>query len=166
AVRPREVAMRLLLLSGIPASGKSWFGNWLETHHGFVHIDPEEDTRLRDLGLEASWQVCWQQAACDAFAAAALQLSRAVVLNWGFPAHCLPVVASLKRAGFACWWFDADLAQARQAYLARRKGNPEDFERQMAGINAERQKISSLFESRSLKTLESDGTRLEPKTLW
>jgi hypothetical protein len=35
--------MRAVLISGIPATGKTCFGNWLARYHGFRHVDLESD---------------------------------------------------------------------------------------------------------------------------
>jgi hypothetical protein len=158
--------MRLLYLAGFPASGKSLFGQWLESRQGFLHIDPEEDTRLEELSIDPAWQECVSQRGCDRFCAALLEIAQPVVFNWGFPVRCLPVVASLKRAGFSCWWFEADVGQSRRAFQARRKGTLQDFETQVAGIEANRPGIRAIFGKNSLTTLSRRGARLRPETIW
>jgi len=158
--------MKLLYLAGFPASGKSSFGRWLESQKGFLHIDPEEDARLEELGVDPAWQQCVAQEGCDNFSAALLEIGRPVVFNWGFPVRCLPVVASLKRAGFSCWWFEADLGQARRAFQKRPKGALQDFETQVTGIASQRPGIRAVFGKNSLVTLNKHGARLQPATIW
>jgi predicted kinase len=46
---------RLILLSGIPATGKTCFGRWVSREHDFIHVE-NENKRLREsLGLEGGW---------------------------------------------------------------------------------------------------------------
>jgi len=49
------MAKPLILLSGIPGSGKSFFGDWLAATKRFVHVDMEKDGKLEAQGLRASW---------------------------------------------------------------------------------------------------------------
>jgi hypothetical protein len=158
--------VKLLFLAGIPASGKSTFGRWLEANHGFVHIDPEEDKRLANLGLESAWAPCVTSADCSAFSTALRGFEKPVVFNWGFPVSYLPTVASLKRVGFSCWWFDADIAHARSAFLARKKGTAADFEKQVGEITSSRSAIRSVFLDNSVLALDQDGTYLNPEAIW
>lgn len=43
------------LISGIPASGKSSFCNWLEEKKGFLHLDVEKPGVLDQHGLALAW---------------------------------------------------------------------------------------------------------------
>ncbi len=156
----------LLFLAGLPASGKTSFGRWLESRHNFLHIDPEEDNRLKELGVDPAWQKCVARGTCEDFSAALLRFGRPVVFNWGFPAHCLAVAEALKRAGFSCWWFEADVAQARRAFGQRHKATLDDFDKQIAGIEAVRPGIVALFGKNRLVTLNRRGARLQPQTIW
>ena len=77
---PNEV---VILLSGIPATGKSAFGRYLAHEHGFVHYDLECDPN--------SWprpelEQLWNN---DRAAFVAHVRQQRTVLNWGFPVHCL-----------------------------------------------------------------------------
>ena len=112
----------LVFIAGIPASGKSHFGRWLESKYGFVHIDPEENNRLDSLSIHDVWDACFISRDCAPFAQALRRLKEPVVFNWGFPVPCLPVAAALKEAGFDSWWLDADTARARTEF--ERLGNP------------------------------------------
>jgi shikimate kinase len=45
---------QILFLAGVPATGKSSYGRWLEENHGFIHVDvensqPEAKDELRSL---------------------------------------------------------------------------------------------------------------------
>jgi hypothetical protein len=75
---------RLLFIAGIPAAGKSHFGQWLAAHQGYLHIDPEENTLLDDLASRDAWKTCWSARRCEPFANQLRQHAR-VLFNWGFP---------------------------------------------------------------------------------
>src|SRR6202035_927008 len=137
--------VRRIFLAGIPASGKSHFGAWLEATHGFVHIDAEiVGGKLDQLGLHGVWDSSLTAENCSAFVEAAQALGSAIVLNWGFPTRHLPFVRTLKGSGFAMWWFDGSVPKARAEYL--RLGKAErDFDMQVAAIEIARREIDAVF---------------------
>lgn len=77
--------VQLLFLAGIPATGKSYFGGWLEATHGFVHIDAEVPGQFARFGLHALWDQSLLSTDASAFAVAIQCRHSKVVLNWGFP---------------------------------------------------------------------------------
>src|SRR5215204_99584 len=112
----------LLLLSGIPASGKTNFGRWLASEKSFIHYDVEHDQtsgRLAGAGLLRPWYACFQTGDALPLVEALRNSNRPIVWDWGFPVQSLPIVEVMKRAGFTLWWFDADPSTARAAFLAR-----------------------------------------------
>jgi hypothetical protein len=86
----------IVLLAGVPAAGKLYFGQWLEKHHGFLHLDVEKDGRLVLLGLDGAWNQCFQAGDVKPFVAALRGMGRSVIVNWGFPPSWLSVVRGLK----------------------------------------------------------------------
>ena len=40
-----------LLLAGLPATGKSSFGNWLEENKGYFHLDFDEEDIIQQRGF-------------------------------------------------------------------------------------------------------------------
>jgi hypothetical protein len=155
----------LILLAGVPASGKSHFGRWLEEQHGVLHLDVEEAGRLAALGLESSWNRCFQAGDPTLFVAQVKSLDRPTVVNWGFPIHCLSVVRRFKAAGIVLWWFDADPSQARREFISRGGVPLVAFERQIAAIAAAWNEIESVFRPNLVTTLDSSGRRAELEEL-
>ncbi len=156
---------QLLFVAGVPAAGKSYFGRWLESHQGFIHIDPEENHLLDSLGVDPTWGACVASLDCNAFANALRQLDRPVVFNWGFPVSMLPVVAALKSAGFACWWLDANITQAR-AEFKRMGKSMTSFEQQVAAIDAARDTILQVFQPNVITKIDKAGVRVSPEAIW
>ena len=156
----------ILLISGFPAAGKSYFGSWLEENHSYLHLDVEKDGRLGSYGLLRPWQACFEVGDVADFIRALDGLRRPVALNWGFPPRWLSVVKRFKAAGVTLWWFDADHAAARAAFLARGDVSIETFNVQMAAINSRLADIKAAFEPNVIMTLHPDGTRGEADAIY
>jgi hypothetical protein len=156
---------RLVLLAGIPASGKSQFGRWVEERHGILHLDVEKDGRLAAIGLEGSWNRCFRLRDVTAFASQLRSLNRDVIVNWGFPVAWLDVVRQFKSEGFVLWWFGADHGRARQAFAERGDVPLAAFERQVAAISTNWSAIETVFRPNIVTTLDGQGNRSTPEDL-
>jgi hypothetical protein len=95
------MAMPLLLIAGIPASGKTYYSEWLESKKGFIYIDVDKDPSMRFAGLELEWQYCRQTCDASRFRDKLLQRPQPIVLEWGFPPRFLPIIEALKLKGFS-----------------------------------------------------------------
>ncbi len=130
----------LLLISGIPATGKTTFGHWLQNEKSFRHFDVEETQLIPDMN-------------------AMRMLNCPVVLTWGFrpDERELSIVEHLKNQGFSAWWFSAETPVARD-FFVRRRGIPVAyFDIQMSLINQEWEKIARLFSPNIIVTLSREG---------
>src|SRR5438874_811705 len=95
----------LMHLTGMPATGKSSYGRWLEATKGFLHVDPENE-RPEHAGLVDIWfGICRSTHSVAAMDQAAV---RPVALDWGFPPHMYPWVQAAKAAGVRILWFNGD----------------------------------------------------------
>ncbi|MDA8210209.1 MAG: hypothetical protein M0Z92_14580 [Actinomycetota bacterium] len=131
-----------LLVTGIPATGKTTFARWLVANHGYVRCPAGEEPGSNFY----------------ADIAAALNGSEDVVIDWGFPVQDLPKVKSLIAAGTVGWWFDGD-RDAAFAVFSERKGHPgsiEDWHRQLAQIQGAWPAIAETFEGHILAVISSD----------
>ncbi len=145
-----------ILLSGIPATGKSTFGNWLSERHGFLHTDVEHGG-LRPLGVQETWETALSTRDPGPFVAALAILGRPVVIDWGYLPGFLPFVRSLHDVGLTAWWFDGDVAAARSRFVARGTGDVLAFDQQMARIEAARPLITEFYADRIVRTLDAAG---------
>lgn len=90
----------LLLLSGIPAAGKSSFGRCLAREYAFAHYDLEchphgwPHPKLKPV---------WDSSRVN-FVAQLKVLHRRVVLDWGFPPHAVSLVHELLAMGARLVW--------------------------------------------------------------
>lgn len=156
----------ILLISGVPCSGKSYFCKWLERTASFLHFDVEKDGRLEQRGLKPLWDRCFTLGSAGPLAKALRILGSPVVLNWGFSPEWLSVVAMLKREGVSIWWFDADHAAARRAFIKRDDVPLECFDRQMPKIVRSWLSIKALFEPNIITTLGPDNKRPSPEEIF
>ena len=119
----------LLLLSGIPATGKSTFGRHLASRRGFVHYDMERAATWPRPDLHPTWN-----RSRAAFVTKLKEIHPRVVLDWGFPVGCLPLVRELEAEGVRLVWFSGDIAEARKAFGQRGDGALQDFDAQVAAV--------------------------------
>lgn len=157
-----------IFVAGIPATGKSWLGNWLEDRQGYVHIDAERDggARFDRINSRAGWEHLVQVGHADLFMAAVARSQRPVVLNWGFPTQRLYVVSALKAAGIRPFWLGADREHARAAFIDRGGIDVQFFDRQMDDIDREWLRIQEVFGARVIQGLDSRGRQRLPGQLW
>ena len=149
----------IILISGVPASGKSYFCDWLERAESFLHFDVEKDGRLEERGLKPLWDRCFSVGTAGPLVKALRTLGSPLVLNWGFPPECLSVVALLKREGVSIWWFDAVHADARRAFIKQGDVPLECFDQQINKIVCAWPRIKALFEPNIVTTLGQDDKR-------
>jgi len=120
----------ILHVSGIPATGKSWFCSYLARDHGFVHYDLE--------WFPQGWPVpelypVWCNAPLD-FVRQASGLHPKIAIDWGFPPDHLPLVRAFRDLGVRLLWFNGDVEQARRLYAERGGRDPNGFEFQVQRI--------------------------------
>jgi hypothetical protein len=155
---------RVILLSGIPASGKSTYARWLARERGFVHLDVEQRGALERAGLKLAWDSMFvPPGSVTLFTDVLCQQSHAVVIDWGFPPYCLSVVSALQRHGVEAWWFDGDKRAAQQSFIQRGTVPIQCFEIQMRAIKQEWSNIKTLFGPRMINTIGRGPVYMAPE---
>jgi hypothetical protein len=143
----------LIFIAGIPASGKTYFGNWLAREKKFVHVNLEANDQVK-LGLGKEWdRACGTPGSAHEFVKGLKAMGRDVVVTWGFPPPCLFIVERLIGEGMEPWWFDGDHKAAEQAYMLRPGAHPPAFYEQMGKISAARVSIEKVFGVRAVATV-------------
>ncbi len=139
--------MRTVLISGIPATGKTGFGEWLARNRGFHHYDFEKNpARLDVLAMDPA-----------AFIDAARAGHPDLVLTWGFPpnAVCVTKVGELHAVGLVPWWFDGDRDAALESYRRRPDYPGTDFfwDRQLRAVEQAWPELGDLFDDRRIDVI-------------
>jgi hypothetical protein len=124
--QPKNV--RLLLVTGIPATGKTTVATELQKTHGFKHLDFESVTL---------WACMRNGVDLDLSAVNRLKREgRNVIISWGFvPDTQLQAILALRALGFRWTWFDGDCDAALSHYLALGRSR-SDWDRQLAKIQS------------------------------
>jgi cytidylate kinase len=139
--------IRLILVCGIPGSGKSTFCEWLEREKGFIHLD--FDFLLREQGTQEKLSTIAPllRSDLDNFVSGVRKAGRSVAIDWGFPIASLGAVRLLKQKGFVPWWFDGDREAAHEAFTRRGTVSLEALQVQMAAIERHWADIKRIIES-------------------
>jgi len=165
---------RLLVISGVPASGKSSYCQWL-TWQGWTFINHDRaNTATRPID-QTWWRLVVTGRAVD-FLKVVTNGDRDVVLEFGFPMALLPQVERLKIAGVRHWWFDANHDTARTVFLARNQKAIREhkldrlvplaaFDNYVRDITAHHGQIREIFGSRVIETLLPNGSHLTFKEI-
>jgi len=108
---------QFILLSGIPGSGKTRFGNYLSKEHGFYFFETDSnwDEFKRECNLGG----------VDNLVARWLNKHEHVCLEWGFEPCCLPYVLRFKNQGANMFWFTCDQHIALSNYLKTHPNDPK-----------------------------------------
>src|SRR6185437_12442345 len=115
----------LLLITGIPGSGKTTYGKRLERDFGFVHCDLETPQRLNRLGIHPAGYIDELKGR-----------DQNVVVTWGFVPDELQtgIVSQFRNAGFRLIWFDGNRPAALREFQKRGTVPEESFYAQMYRI--------------------------------
>lgn len=146
----------LLLISGVPATGKSTFTRWLAENRGFLAADIERGG-LGPLGLQSEWDGAVSHGGPARLVAALHALHRPVALDWGYPPRSLPFVEALCSAGVGAWWFDGDRDAARRNFIGRGTVPVGALDRQMANIQAVWPRLAAFYGGRIVHAVDPEG---------
>lgn len=157
--------MKSLLLCGIPASGKSTYGRWLREVQGWTFVDVEEDGELERAGLRSAWDESFTRGP-SALVDLLRSGNRHIALAWGFPPSWLRIVAALKAAGMALWWFDGDRDAARESCIGRGSGSIQHFDIQMSAIRENWFAISAVFGNHIIQNVHPGPQYTAPEEIF
>lgn len=106
---------QLILLTGIPATGKTTVGNYLRDNHAFHHVDFEDGISLKQFTANP-----------ELFLNGLNQ--EKVVISWGFvpEAGQISMVNYILSKDFKLFWFEGDHTVVLKKYIERDKGTNLD----------------------------------------
>lgn len=114
----------VIFICGVPASGKSCFGNFLKDKHDFFYIDMEYSP-WPDEKIHRTWDLIFGQLGDENRISSFLDdlktKGNKIVLDLGFVPNDIYfwIVSSLKKLGCRIVWFDCDEKEARERFSKR-----------------------------------------------
>jgi hypothetical protein len=130
---PRYRTNQVTLVCGVPASGKTFFGDWLQAKKRFLHIDMESFQGSFDHRI---WEETLRIRDGSLFCEYLREQSANVVLTYGFRPTDFYTVRLLREAGVVTWWFNARRELARETFIRRGGVSVKAFDAQMDAIEA------------------------------
>ena len=120
----------LLLITGIPGTGKTTYGDNFAKEFGFLHHDLEDNQTLNRFNANPAQ-----------FIGELLNEKKNVVVTWGFGPDCersVFLVQQLRDAGFKWIWFDGNRPAALREFQKRATASERDLHVQMHRIEQSR----------------------------
>src|SRR3989344_2387558 len=114
-----------ILIAGIPGTGKTTFGNFLEKNYGYVHVDMEENHRTSEILTDT-----------EVFIKEHFSGNKDIVATWGFSPdqETIDVVNKLRTFGFKIFWFDGNRDSAHKATMNRAGFDEKVLQQQMNSL--------------------------------
>lgn|SRR5579864_103793 len=140
----------LLLITGIPGTGKTWYGGQFANQFGFIHYDLEEQSTLHLLAANPAQ-----------FITELASRTENVVVTWGFvpDATQTALVFQFRNAGFKVFWFDGNRPAALREFQKRNTVPEELFYAQMYRI--ENSRIIAQLKPMTINSFDDEG-RFKP----
>jgi len=147
--RPIKGLPDLIFLAGLPGSGKTFFGNFLQDRHpGSVrHVNAEAPGAMEAAGLSQLLELLlgppgarYNRTVGRLFLDALRKIAPHVIVTWGYPPLWLPFPFALRQSGVDLVWFDGDPIATEHAYrrrtLTRVGDNVAEFHARMSAFHA------------------------------
>lgn len=148
--------MNPILISGVPACGKTSFGDYLRDNHGFVHIDLEARPERQHV-LHTLWSRAYPNGLGSYFSELK-KIHPKVVMTWGFPYGCLPLIPNIQQMGVDCWWFDGDMDKAEAEWIKREGHPPSGVARQQFdNLRVHAGEFPAIYGNKFVRTLDKSG---------
>lgn len=146
-----------LFIAGTPASGKTTFGDYLQSRHGFLHLDLEAKQEHRN-SLHDLFDHCLNSGRLPEFFTELLRTNPRAVVTCGLPVSYLFLVSTFRNHGAECWWFVADLELAEREWVKREGRQPMGPEReQFDRLRHVGSQLPGLFGENIITTLSHSG---------
>jgi hypothetical protein len=161
----RRPPPEILLLSGVPATGKSTFGRWLQQERGFLHWDLEKQAVLIT-GRQLEWSPLLEtRPGIRYFVRELGRMRPRVALDWGFPPERLGIISALQEEGVHTWWFDGDRTAALESFRRRGTVPLAAWHIQVSKIEDHWHRIEETYGPRMIRTLDANGRYADPEEL-
>ncbi|MGH7202829.1 MAG: hypothetical protein ACREHC_00100 [Candidatus Levyibacteriota bacterium] len=152
---------KIVLLSGIPATGKTNFGKYLQDKHNFTYI-PVESNDWADKKMQALWNHIFEAKrdynGVEKFICYLHDNYENVVLDWGFPMTQIRVAELLKRQWCEIVWFSCKVSVARQRFIIKNKNSATYFDNKIKSIEENNDKIIKSLNPKIIDVLKEKKT--------
>ncbi len=144
-----------ILIVGIPGTGKTTIGNYLQNKRGYEHIDMESGDNILKAYKRPEQFICRLK-----------NISGDLVVTWGFVPidQFIDLIRELKILGFKVIWFDGNREFSKQSFIARNKEQGQEFlEKSMGDLRVQMDKINESkvierIDPKIVDTFNPDGT--------
>jgi hypothetical protein len=161
---------RVLILWGVPGTGKSTFAKHLVQHHGYVHIDTDVGGAGESKAAKAWRALLNGQDTPENFVKVASYNPEPVVTEYGMSANERGIarLRRLRDAGAEPWWFDGDRAAAFKAWQDENKKARPNFVDPMwrnvvSVIDDNYAALKAFFGSNLVRTIEAGPVHVPPE---
>jgi len=154
-----------IFIAGVPVTGKTYFGDWLEKHHNYLHLDFEMDDSIRKHNLQKEHKRI-QNDGFDPLFQVLEKTGKSIVFNWGFIPQNLPIIQQILKYGLNPVWLTASKKIAREKFIERGGIDVKYFDLQMQRIEEMQHQLSNVFALCEVKSLRDDGTRMKPEEIY
>lgn len=164
------------VISGLPACGKTTYGDWLRDNRGFTHVDIETlPNRRKMFNHFRNGQILLGVAMLPVD----IPSHDRIVFTWGYPPgpKWRNVIAFLRDThGFRPWWFTGPRHIAGEAWIARERrvhqlsdiaadDHFKAFTAQADLIQLQQVATAKFYGGSILQTLNTDRSRLSPEAI-
>lgn len=160
----KVVPTNLTPLAGVPASGKTYFGEWLAMNHGYIHIDVEKRGQLAAHGFEQAWNQATREMKPEILVRHAEKLSRQIVINWG-SARLVALRRRFPRIRLRMLVVHRFHRRRAHRLCPARGDQPRGIRAPDSSNRSPLAGGRAVFEPNIVETLRHDGVRLEPETV-
>ena len=153
-----------IFASGMPACGKSDFGDWLSTNHGYLHIDFEKRETYHFERFKREIYLLIERVHAKPLIEVLREEKKPIYFNWGFPMTSIHLAADLASLLMPVWFY-ADDTLSREAFIHRGGIPIAAFDKQMRDISSYGSALDSIFGANTIRSITSDG-HLSPEEIW
>lgn len=150
---------RIIVFTGIPGSGKSAFGKYLQNKHRYTYISLE-DSEWEDKKLQSLWDNAFEAKreynAVEKLVCYLHDTYENVVLDWGFSIDQMRVVELLKRQWCEIIWFSCSTVVARKRFIKKNKNSATYFDTKVKSIEENTEKIIKNLNPKVIGVLKED----------
>jgi len=157
--------MGIVYVCGIPGSGKTNYCEWVEREKGFLHLDFDQLLGGHGVPLKLALVGRFRENP-EEFISELSKRRQPVVIDWGFPISCLPIVRLFQKKGIEIWWFDGDRAAACEAFAKRKTVSLVAFHAQMKSVQDNWSQIEEVVGHNVIETVTAGPVHAAPEWIF